>query len=119
MIILNFGGFACYPQTLIRHPLPMIINYKSINFFLELPDVLNEFFSSVFRVASQLFQLSLYPASIQFLHINVLAALLKVEPKFTSLDGIPRYFINKLALFISSQLTTTFNLSLSMHIPIG
>ena len=104
------------------YPLPMIFNNKSINSFLELPDAFNEFFSSVFRVPGQLSQLSLYLtssyapllSSIKFSHTDVLAALVKVKPKFTSPDGIPGYFINKLELFISSPLTTIFNLSISM-----
>ena len=104
------------------YPLPMIFNNKSINSFLELPDAINEFFSSVFRVPSQLSQLSLYStssyvpllSSIQFSHTDALAALVKVKPKFTSLNGIPGYLINKLAPFTSSPLTTMFNLSISM-----
>ena len=46
--------------------------------------------------------------------IGVLAALVKVKPKFTSPGGIPGYFINKLAPFISCPLTTIFNLSISI-----
>ena len=71
--------------------LPMIFNNKSINSLQELPDAFNELFSSVFRVPGQLSQLSLYPtssyvsllSSIQFSHTDVLAALVKVKPKFT------------------------------------
>ena len=67
-------------------------------------------------------QLSLYPtssyvpllSSIQFSHIDVLAALEKVKSKFTSPDGQPGYFINTLAPFISSPLTKIFNLSISI-----
>ena len=102
----------------------MIFNNKSINSYLELPDAFNEFFSSVFRVPGHLSQLSLYPTSsyvpllpsIQFSHTNVLAALVKVKPKFTSPDGISRYFINKLVPFISGSLTTIFNLSIFMSL---
>ena len=100
----------------------MIFNNKSINSFLELPDAFKEFFSSVFRVPCQLSQLSLYPisyyvlllSSIQFSHTDVLAAFVKVKPKFTYPNGTPGYFINKLAPFISSPLSTIFNLSISM-----
>ena len=86
----------------------MIFNNKSINSFLELPDAFKEFFSSSFRVPGQLSHLSLYPtssyvpllSSIQFSHTDVLAALVKVKPKFTSHDGILGYFI---ILLISSR----------------
>ena len=79
-------------------------------------------FSPVFLVPGQLSQLSSYPtssyvpllSSIKFSHTDVLAALVKVKPKFTSPDGVPGYFINKLAPFISSLLTIIFNLSISM-----
>ena len=53
-------------------------------------------------------------SSIQFSHTDVLAALVKVKPKFSSPDGTPGYFINKFTQFIFSPLTTIFNLSISM-----
>ena len=120
MMKLNFSRFSSSSTNSNQafNTLAMVYKNNSINAFIELPNILNEFYPPFFVSQMNFSQLSLYPtstnasllSSFQFSYTDVLAAHLKVKPKYSGPDRVLGFFINKLAPFISCLLTKQYSI---------